>query len=133
MPHTFIFSQTDGRPIYLQLMNQIKQRVAVGDWKAGEPIPSIRQLAADLQISVITIKRAYLELEREGVIVTQHGKGSVVAENVKLGSRLYEEELSKHLAEAARLAVLLGIGPRELQRRVRDAAERLAPTDKVRR
>jgi GntR family transcriptional regulator len=133
MPHTFIFSQTDGRPIYLQLMNQIKQRVAVGDWKAGEPIPSIRQLAADLQISVITIKRAYLELEREGVIVTQHGKGSVVAENVKLGSRLYEEELSTHLAEAARLAVLLGIGPRELQRRVRDAAERLAPTDKVRR
>jgi GntR family transcriptional regulator len=129
----FILSETDGRPIYLQLMAQIKQRIAVGDWKAGEPLPSIRQLAADLQISVITIKRAYLELEREGVIVTQHGKGSFVAEHKGLGSRLYEEELSKHLHEAARLSTLLGLAPRELQRRLREVAEQLANMEAGRR
>ena len=126
MPRPFLLSQTDGRPIYLQLMEQIKQRIAVGDWPTREPIPSIRQLAAALQISVITVKRAYLELEREGVIVTQHGKGSVVAHTHDLGSRLYEEALAKHLGEAARLAALLGLSSREFQRRARDAAEHVA-------
>jgi GntR family transcriptional regulator len=133
MPHLFLLSQTDGRPIYLQLMEQIKQRIAVGDWKAGEPIPSIRQLAADLQISVITVKRSYLELERAGVITTHHGKGSVVAETSDLRSQIYEEELTKHLHEAARLSGLLGLGTRELQRRVRDAVERLTGIEQVRR
>ena len=75
---TFTLSQSDKRPMYLQIMEQIKQRIVVGDWENGQPIPSIRQLAVDLQVSVITVKRAYLELEREGVIVTQHGKGSYV-------------------------------------------------------
>jgi GntR family transcriptional regulator len=133
MPHAFILSQTDGRPIYLQLMEQIKQRIAVGDWKKGEPIPSIRQLAADLQISVITVKRTYLELERAGVITTQHGKGSVVAERAELRSQIYEDDLARHVDEAARLAALLGLGTRELQRRVRDAADRLAGREPVRR
>jgi GntR family transcriptional regulator len=133
MPHAFILSQTDGRPIYLQLMEQIKQRIAVGDWKAGESIPSIRQLAADLQISVITVKRAYLELERGGVITTQHGKGSVVADRAELRSQIYEDDLARHVDEAARLAALLGLGTRELQRRVRDAVDRLAGIEPVRR
>ena len=52
------------------------------EWKAGDEIPSIRQLAVDLRVSVITVKRAYLELEREGLIVSQHGKGSFVAPDV---------------------------------------------------
>src|SRR5438874_283045 len=78
-------SQSDGRPMYLQIMEQIKQRIAVGDWPRGEEIPSIRQLAVSLRVSVITVKRAYLELEREGVIVTQQGKGSTVAPNPELG------------------------------------------------
>ena len=133
MARAFLLSQTDGRPIYLQLMEQIKQRIAVGDWPAGYAIPSIRQLAADLQISVITVKRAYLELERDGLIVTQHGKGSVVADTHDLDSRLYDEALTKHLHEAARLAALLGFSSRELQRRVRDAAERLATKEAVKR
>ena len=86
MSSSFVISQTDKRPIYLQIMEQIKQRVAVGDWTEGQAIPSIRQLAVDLQVSVITVKRAYLELEREGVIVTQQGKGSQVASNPGLGA-----------------------------------------------
>ena len=84
-----------------------------------------------LQISVITVKRAYLELEREGVIATQHGKGSAVAEGADMGSRIYEQELAKHLEEVVRLAGLLGLGPRELQRRVRETTEQLAEARKA--
>ena len=122
----FVLSQADGRPMYLQIIEQIKRRIAVGDWKAGELLPSIRQLAADLQISVITVKRAYLELEREGVIATHHGKGSVVAAGADVASRIYEQELAKHLEQAARLASLLGVSPREIQSRLRQTTERLA-------
>jgi GntR family transcriptional regulator len=66
MDSGIIISQSDKRPIYLQIIEQVKRRIALGDWTEGQPIPSIRQLAVDLQVSVITVKRAYLELEREG-------------------------------------------------------------------
>ena len=124
MNGAFVISQSDKRPIYLQIMEQIKQRIAVGDWAEGQPIPSIRQLAVDLQVSVITVKRAYLELEREGVIVTQQGKGSQVAPNPGLGTRLQEEELKKHLEQAIRLAEMLGIRPKELEGRLRETGDR---------
>jgi GntR family transcriptional regulator len=121
--HTdFIISQTDGRPLYLQIMEQIKQKISVGDWREGDLIPSIRQLAADLEVSVITVKRAYLELEREGVIVTQHGKGSSVASGTDLGARLHEQELNALLEKAAHLGDLLGISPAELRKRLNDVS-----------
>lgn len=126
MPTGIVLSQADGRPMYLQIMEQIRRLVAVGDWKAGLPLPSIRQLAVDLNVSVITVKRAYLELEREGVISTQHGKGSVVAAAPDVSTRIYEQELARHLEDAARVAALLGLGPRELQRRLRDVTDRIA-------
>jgi len=122
----FVISQTDKRPIYLQIMEQIKRRVAVGDWAEGQSIPSIRQLAVDLSVSVITVKRAYLELEREGVIVTQQGKGSRVAPNPGLGMRLQEQELKKHLEQAIRLSAVLGLQPEELEGRLREASENIA-------
>jgi GntR family transcriptional regulator len=122
----FVISQTDKRPIYLQIMEQIKRRIAVGDWAEGQPIPSIRQLAVDLQVSVITVKRAYLELEREGVIVTQQGKGSRVAPNPGLGMRLQEQELQKHLEQAIRLSAVLGLEPQELEDRLREAHDNAA-------
>ena len=122
----FVLSQADGRPMYLQIIEQIKRRIAVGDWKTGDGIPSIRQLAADLQVSVITVKRAYLELEREGVIATQHGKGSVVATRNDTTARLYEQELARQLEQAVHLARLLGISTREMQARLREASDRLA-------
>jgi GntR family transcriptional regulator len=122
MSSGFLISQADKRPIYLQIMEQIKRRVAVGDWTEGQPIPSIRQLSVDLQVSVITVKRAYLELEREGVIVTQQGKGSRVAPDPGLGLRLQEQQLQKHLKEAIRLSALLGIEPEELEGRLREAS-----------
>jgi GntR family transcriptional regulator len=128
MHSDIVISQTDGRPMYLQIMEQIKQRVAVREWAAGQEIPSIRQLAMQLRISVITVKRAYLELEREGVIVTQQGKGSIVAPDPGLGPRLYGEELARHIDQVAQLGALLGLNPAELATRLRDAAERVTPT-----
>ncbi len=131
MGDAFAISQSDKRPMYLQIMEQIKQRIAVGDWNEGQSIPSIRQLAVDLQVSVITVKRAYLELEREGIIVTQQGKGSHVASNPGLGARLREQELEQHLEQATRIAALLGIRPRELAGRLREAGDRLAEKETI--
>lgn len=131
MEGSFVISQSDKRPIYLQIMEQIKRRIAVGDWSEGQLIPSIRQLAVDLQVSVITVKRAYLELEREGVIVTQQGKGSHVAASPGLGLRLQEQELKNHLEQAIRLASLLGIQPQELESRLREAGDGVAPKELV--
>jgi len=121
-----LISQADKRPMYLQIMEQVKQRVAIGDWAQGQPIPSIRQLAVDLGVSVITVKRAYLELEREGVIVTQHGRGSFVAENRDLGTRIREEELGQHLGQAARIGAQLGLGFEDLASRLRATCDRVA-------
>jgi GntR family transcriptional regulator len=80
---------------------------------------------------VITIKRVYLELEREGVIVTQHGKGSHVAEDVDIAVKLRNEDFQQHLEQAVRLAAMLGIGPEELESRVRAVAERLTEKEQV--
>jgi GntR family transcriptional regulator len=131
MNGAFAISQSDKRPMYLQIMEQIKQRIAIGDWREGQSIPSIRQLAVDLQVSVITVKRAYLELEREGVIVTQQGKGSHVASNPGLGARLREQELEQHLEQATRIAALLGIRPRQLENRLREAGDRIVEKETI--
>ncbi len=120
-----VISQADGRPLYLQIIEQIKQRVAIGELAPGDEIPSIRQLAAELCVSVITIKRAYLELERDGVIVTQHGKGSAIAARPDLAPRLNNEELAQHLEQAVRLATMLGLTQAELVKRLRETADRL--------
>jgi GntR family transcriptional regulator len=125
MRTSIVISQTDGRPMYLQIMEQIRQSVAAGEWKPGEPIPSIRALAITLQVSVITVKRAYLELEREGVILTQHGKGSIVATDPKLGQRLFVEEFEEHLRQVARIGTLLGMTEQEIVEKLRGAALQL--------
>lgn len=111
--------------MYLQIIEQIKQRIAVGDWPPGTELPSIRQLAVNLRVSVITVKRAYFELEREGVIVTQHGKGSVVADDPAVGPQLWEQDLATHLAQAARLGALLGLTGEDLVAQLRVAIDQL--------
>ncbi len=125
MHSDIVISQSDGRPMYQQIMEQVRQRVAVGEWAPGEEIPSIRQLAVALRVSVITVKRAYLELEREGVILTQQGKGSIVAPDPDLSPRLYDEEFMEHIKQAARLGTLLGLTGEEIANRVHEATERL--------
>ncbi len=114
----FILSQSDGRPMYLQIMAQIKQRITSGDWPIGTPLPSIREMAVAAKVSVITVKRAYQELEAEGVIVTQQGKGSFVAQIENLSVKLKEEEMDKHLKAALAIAQSLGLDLAQLQQRL---------------
>ena len=74
-----IISNSSGAPIYEQICSQIKGKIISGELKEGDALPSIRLLAKELRISVITTKRAYEELERDGFLVTYPGKGSFVA------------------------------------------------------
>lgn len=88
-----IISNASGQPIYDQIYNQVKNAILSGSISSGEALPSIRSLAKDLRISVITTKRAYEELERDGYIYTVAGKGCFVAEkNMDL---IREENLRK--------------------------------------
>jgi GntR family transcriptional regulator len=118
-------SQTDARPMYLQIMEQIRARIAAGDWPSGKELPSIRALAAALNVSVITIKRAYLDLENEGVIVTRHGKGSFVADVNGLAGELQEERLEEHLTRAVEIGQSLGLSEDDLAARLRRAQRNL--------
>jgi GntR family transcriptional regulator len=117
-----LISQADRRPMYLQIMEQIRRRIAVQDWQPGHELPSIRALAAAIQVSVITVKRAYLELERDGVIVTRQGKGSFVAERADLGTQLRRGELDAHLAAAADIGRELGLATDAIAARLREIA-----------
>lgn len=119
MHSSLVISQADARPMYLQITEQIRMRVAAGDWPPGRELPSIRALAADLKVSVITVKRAYLDLEAEGVIVTRHGKGSFVAEAQDRMQAAQRAELDAHLAAAARIAATLGMADDEVMERLR--------------
>lgn len=100
----FINNQS-GVPIYDQIYSQIKEQIINGTLEEDAPLPSIRNLAKDLQISVITTKRAYEELEKSGLIYTAPGRGSFVsAKNTEL---LREENLKKieeHLEEIMKLS-----------------------------
>ena len=79
-PVNINISNSSGQPIYEQIVQQIKSLIILGKLNEGDPLPSMRLLAKELRISVITTKRAYEELEREGFIVSLTGKGSFVAE-----------------------------------------------------
>ena len=91
-----IISNASGMPIYEQIVSQIKKKILSGELMEGEMLPSIRALAKDLRISVITTKRAYDELEHEGLICTVAGKGCFVAARNKEWVR---EELLRKIEE----------------------------------
>lgn len=73
-------SNSDARPLYEQISESIKEKILKGELLPGDALPSIRQLAQDLKISVITTKRAYFELEQQKLIITRPGKGSFIAD-----------------------------------------------------
>jgi GntR family transcriptional regulator len=112
-----IVANSSQDPIYEQISRQVKAQIISGELAEGEALPSIRRLAQDLAISVITTKRAYEELEREGFIDTVGGKGTfVAAQNPQFlrekRMRAVEEKLAAAVEEARRL----GIGAAELGR-----------------
>lgn len=119
MHSELLISQADPRPMYLQLVEQIRHRIAIGDWPPGHELPSIRALAAAVRVSVITVKRAYLDLERDGVIATRQGKGSFVADSAGLSTQLRYDELDTHLLAAAEVGRELGLTIENLELRLR--------------
>lgn len=92
-----------GKPVYLQIVDQIKSAAASGAIKPGEPLPTIRPLAEELRVNRNTVARAYSELESQGIIESRHGKGSVLAEN---HSPLKKEIRRKMLIEEIDQAVV---------------------------
>ena len=110
-----IISNTSGKPIYEQITSQIKNMIVSGELKAEDPLPSMRLLAKELRISLITTKRAYEDLEREGFIVTVHGKGSFVScANQAMMLEEKRKEVEADLELAIRKGRSLGMSNQEI-------------------
>ena len=119
-----IIRNTAGQPIYDQISSQIKAQIIAGTLRAGDVLPSIRALAKDLKISVITTKRAYDELEAEGFLYTVAGKGCFVAEkNLDLVREQQLKDLEGHLTAAVELAKSCNISHQELHEMLRILSE----------
>ncbi|HZV38497.1 MAG TPA: GntR family transcriptional regulator [Pseudoxanthomonas sp.] len=119
-------------PMYAQIVEQIVAKVMAGQWKGGDPLPSIRELAGSSRVSVITVKRAYLELERAGVIVTRQGKGSFVADALDAPLALAAEEFQSQLQKLLDAARKLGLSREDLidriERALSNPAEAVTPS-----
>ncbi|WP_310739937.1 GntR family transcriptional regulator [Inhella proteolytica] len=115
MSAQLFLSTTSATPMYRQIVDQVTAKVLAGDWLPGSALPSIRELAAANGVSVITVKRAYLELEHAGVIVTRHGKGSLVAESTDPTRAHLRNELLGQIDALWATAGRLGCTAQELQ------------------
>jgi GntR family transcriptional regulator len=110
-----LISNSSPDPIYEQIVRQIKGQIIAGDLPEGAPLPSIRKLAHELQISVITTKRAYEELDKEGLIDTVGGKGTFVAsQNQEFMREKRMKLVENKLSEALDDARMLGVSYEEL-------------------
>ncbi len=111
-----VISNSSGKPIYEQITNQVKAAILSGELSPGDALPSMRLLAKELRISVITTKRAYEELEREGFVETVVGKGSFVArQNRELLREARLREVEARLEQAVEAARAGGVSLAELQ------------------
>lgn len=109
-----IISNASGKPIYEQITSQIKTMILNGTLKEGEALPSMRLLARELRISVITTKRAYEDLERDGFIETVTGRGSFIAgKNIEFVREEHLRMIEEKLQDAVNLANTAGISREE--------------------
>ncbi len=111
-------SAASGVPFYRQIVDQVTQMAATSGLVAGEQVPSVRELAGTLQVSLITVRRAYEELERAGILVRKQGQGTFVAEGVQLqhASQAHARRLAlEGLFEAIAHARMLGVPDDELR------------------
>jgi Predicted transcriptional regulators len=111
-----IISNSSNDPIYLQIVNQIKASIMSGELSPGDALPSMRNLAMQMRVSLITTKRAYEELERDGFIETYTGKGSFVkGQNAEFLKEENLRQIEKLLGEAVDKAKMSGVTPEELR------------------
>ena len=93
----------DGRPLYLQIMDEVRREIVVGTLRAEDPLPSVRELAAELVVNPRTVSQAYQELEREGVIYVRRGQGTFVSPAVRRGGGERRRSLAREVAKRALL------------------------------
>lgn len=104
----------DGRPLYLQIMDEVRRAIVVGTLRAEDPLPSVRELAAELVVNPRTVSQAYQELEREGLIYVRRGQGTFVSPAARRGGR-ERRSLARAVAKRALLeARRNGLGVEEL-------------------
>jgi GntR family transcriptional regulator len=114
-----------GQPIYLQIVEQIRQKVANGELKPGDQLPTVRQLAAELRVNFNTVARAYRLLDEAGLISTQHGRGTFIWETPSpekiqaIRQQGLESLTRRYLSSAAQL----GCAPPEIARMVNQMLE----------
>lgn len=114
-------TKTEGRPIYEQIMFQIEQLIIMGKLKEGDMLPSMRFLANELKISLITTKRAYEELEREGFITTMSGKGCFIAKGSYLKAKNgCLQKIKEDIEKIVENAKLCGLSNKELTQILKD-------------
>lgn len=102
-------------PLYEQIKEAIKENIIDGNLHEDEQLPSVRALSRNLKVSILTVKKAYDELESEGFIITRQGLGSfVVSDNKELKKEEMQKELELHLIEAFKLSKILGIDKEDL-------------------
>ena len=119
-PVNILISNASDKPIYEQICEQLIRQILSGQLEPGQALPSIRALAKDLRVSVITTKRAYDELEKGGYLHSVPGKGSYVAEqNSQLVREAYLTRIEEHLSQAADLAKSCGLSREELEELLR--------------
>ena len=111
-----LISNSSGQPIYDQISSQIRAKIISGELKEGDALPSMRLLAKELRISVITTKRAYEELERDGFITSITGKGSFVAgQNMEFIREEHLRQIEEHMQKIIELAAGCSLSLEELQ------------------
>ena len=114
-----VVDETDPRPIYRQVMDEIKALIARGELREGAALPPVRQVAADLGVNLNTVASAYRELQREGLINVRHGSGAVVASRANAQEKT-DNELRKPLRAALTQLVLAGLPKAEIMTIVSD-------------
>lgn len=110
-----IISNSSSVPIYEQIKNAIITQIMNGELECDEPLPSIRTLASDIHISVMTIKKAYDELESEGYIITRQGKGSFIApKNTELAQEQARKDIEEYMTKIIQIKEKYNIEENEL-------------------
>ena len=110
-----IISNNSYTPIFEQVKNAIIKEIVSDELSTSEPLPSIRSLAEDLRISVMTVRKAYDELEKEGYIITKQGKGSYVApKNIELTKELKQKEIEDYLYKITEISKEYDISKEEI-------------------
>lgn len=127
-PGRFIVDPDDPRPLYVQIMDEVRRAVLTGALSMGDALPSVRELAGELRLNPNTVQHAYRELERDGLVFVRRGQGTFVAHRIEEDD-LREQVLGRLADAALRDAARSGVTSNELIEAIRRAEARPASTE----